>query len=322
MDRIPLSNQSFEGQNNAYLLVGTETVLVDTGDGTAQTAAELTAALDDRGVEFADIDRVLLTHWHGDHRGLAGRIQAAGGATVNVHAADADLVAGDEDAWRALERLYHRLFERWGMPPKKQATVTEVLSSMAWTDDAPTVTPIMSGDRFRAGDRTLEAVHAPGHSAGSCLFVTDDGAALTGDALLPQYTPNVGGADVRVDGALAAYLETLRAIESAGYDRAWPGHREPITDPAARAQTIREHHETRAYRVLQALGQLGPSDAWTVSAELFGALEDIHILHGPGEAAAHLNHLAEAGHVTRDGDRYRLAVDLEAVEAADSRWPL
>jgi hypothetical protein len=39
-------------------------------------------------------------------------------------------------------------------------------------------------------------------------------------------------------------------------------------------------------------------------------LKEIHILHGPGEAWAHLDHLAHAGVVERDGHRYRL-VDAE-----------
>ena len=324
MDRISLSNQAFEGQNNAYLFDGPETVLVDTGDAVPATADALSAALADRGLALANIDRVVLTHWHGDHRGLAGQIQAESNATVHAHAADADLVAGDDAAWAALERRYERCFERWGMPADARESVRAVLASMAQTDNAPapTVTPFESGDQFRVGETVLTAVHAPGHTVGSCLFATDENTAVTGDALLPEYTPNVGGADVRFDGALAAYLETLRTIERRGYDRAWPGHRAPIDDPAGRAATIRAHHETRAYRVLAALDRLGPSDAWTVSAALFGELTGIHILHGPGEAAAHLEHLTEAGAVDRENDQYRLAVDAAALEAADGRWPL
>lgn len=322
MDRISLSNQTFEGQNNAYLFDGPETVLVDTGDGVPATAAALSAALADRGLALADIDRVVLTHWHGDHRGLAGQVQAEGNATVYAHGTDAELVAGDDAAWAALERRYERRFEQWGMPADARETVQAVLTSMAWTDDAPTVTPFESGDQFRVGETVLTAVHAPGHTAGSCLFATNENTVLTGDALLPEYTPNVGGADVRLDNALAVYLETLRTIEDQEYDRAWPGHRAPIDDPAGRAATIRAHHEERAYRVLAALDRLGPSDAWTVSAALFGELNDIHILHGPGEAAAHLEHLTEVGAVDRENNRYRLAVDAAAVEAADDRWPL
>ncbi|MEF8783419.1 MAG: hypothetical protein V5A39_10770 [Haloarculaceae archaeon] len=62
------------------------------------------------------------------------------------------------------------------------------------------------------------------------------------------------------------------SIAAAGYRRAWPGHREPIEDPAARAEDIVRHHEERAWRVLDALCRRGPSDPWTVSADLFGDL--------------------------------------------------
>ena len=59
----------------------------------------------------------------------------------------------------------------------------------------------------------------------------------------------------------------------------------------------------------------GPCDVWTVSAHLFGALENIHILHGPGEAWAHLDHLEHAGAVERDRHQYRL-VDADVSVAS------
>jgi hypothetical protein len=93
----------------------------------------------------------------------------------------------------------------------------------------------------------------------------------------------------------------------ADYDRAWPGHRDPIDDPTARAELIIYHHEERAWRVLDALRRKCPCDTWTVSDDLFGELEGIHILHGPGESYAHLEHLEREGAVVREGDRYRLA---------------
>ena len=58
--------------------------------------------------------------------------------------------------------------------------------------------------------------------------------------------------------------------------------------------------------VVDALAELGPSTPWEVSAALFGDLHGIHVLHGPGEAYAHLDHLAGAGVVERDGTRYAL----------------
>jgi len=328
MERISLSNRSFEGNNNAYLFAdGPETVLVDTGDRLPGTREQLEAALECHGTAVSDVDRVFLTHWHGDHRGLAGAIQQESGAAVHVHGADAPLVAGDPDAWERMSDRQETYFEQWGMPEHKREVLREILDGVAWREDPPEVTTIEGGETFSVNGRMLTAVHAPGHSAGLCMFEVDtDGedAVLTGDALLPKYTPNVGGADIRVERPLEQYLETLRAIVDADYDRAWPGHREPIEDPTARAEFIVEHHEERAWRVLDALRRLGPADAWTVSDDLFGDLEAIHILHGPGEAYAHLSHLERGGTVRREGTEYRLAegVEEELERLAGERWPL
>ncbi|NIS34090.1 MAG: MBL fold metallo-hydrolase, partial [Actinobacteria bacterium] len=60
-------------------------------------------------------------------------------------------------------------------------------------------------------------------------------------------------------------------------------------DPAGRARTILEHHRDRTRRVIDALDERGPTDAWGVSEALFGDLEGVHIMHGPGEAWAHLD---------------------------------
>jgi len=331
MERISLSNHAFEGDNNVYLLDdGPETVLVDAGDRMDATRDQLTAALADHGVGFADVDRLFLTHWHGDHTGLAGEIQAASGATVYVHADDAPLVEGDADAWAEMFERQERYFDAWGMPEEKQAVLLDRRMGADALGELPEVTTFEGGDTFDLGDRELEAVHASGHAKGLCLFAFDANGgreAFSGDALLPVYTPNVGGADVRVEGALAKYLRALSGIVRAGYRQAWPGHRDPIDDPAGRAKHIIHHHEERAWRVLDALRRHGPTDTWTVSAELFGELSGIHILHGPGESHAHLEHLARAGDVVGDDGpvtHYRLADGVaEALAETDGeRWPL
>ncbi|ADB62192.1 beta-lactamase domain protein [Haloterrigena turkmenica DSM 5511] len=328
MERIPLSNAAFEGDNNAYLFTeGSEVALIDTGDWTATTREQLEAALAERGLAFADVDQVFLTHWHGDHTGLAGAIQAEGGAEVYVHEADAPLVEGDEDAWNTMYELQEEYFEQWGMPEEQRAVLRERMSDAETGAASPTVTTFADGETFPVPGGELEVVHASGHAAGLCMFETTfEGRreVLSGDALLPVYTPNVGGADVRVDRPLERYLRALRGIVEADYHRAWPGHRDPIDEPADRAQHIIDHHAERAWRVLDALDREGPCDTWTVSAALFGDLEDIHILHGPGESYAHLEHLERAGTVVREETEYRLADGVAEVLAAkdERRWHL
>jgi glyoxylase-like metal-dependent hydrolase (beta-lactamase superfamily II) len=292
-----------------------------------ETKAQQQVPLRDRDTALGEIDRIFLTHWHGDHTGLASDIQEASGAGVYVHRMDAPLVAGETDAWEELEAAQHRYFDHWGMPEAKQAELLETMESQTYLENPPEVTPIEDGDTFSINGQELKAVHRPGHAAGLCVYemtVDDRREVFTGDALLPKYTPNVGGADIRVERPLAKYLETLSEIADAAYDRAWPGHRDPIEDPTARAEEIFRHHEERSWRVLDALRRLGPCDIWTVSDELFGHLESIHILHGPGESYAHIEHLQAAGLVVQDGREYSLAdgVEAELEEHDEERWPL
>jgi hydroxyacylglutathione hydrolase len=343
--RIQLGNTVFEGDNDAYLFgadtdgnasadgdaetseVGEitaddETIaLVDTGVATDEGRERLRAGLAEHGIEFADVDAVLLTHWHHDHTGLASEVQDESSATVYVHEADAPMV--EEDGANHEAEIEERgLFERWGVPDEKAA---ELLGFLDLHDriqgDSPTVETFADGDRFEFGGVELEAVHLPGHAAGLSGFAFDGENGrelLSGDALLPKYTPNVGGADPRVEDPLGTYLSSLDRIIETEFVCAWPGHRDSIDDPAERAREIAVHHRERTERVLSVLSERGIADAWTVSADLFGELETIHIMHGPGEAWAHLDHLEREGIVERVGDgapeEYRLTDETPDLE--------
>jgi glyoxylase-like metal-dependent hydrolase (beta-lactamase superfamily II) len=311
VQRIGLDNVEFEGNNAVYLFDGDgPTTLVDTGAPTADARDQLVDRLAESGIEPGDLDRIALTHHHSDHSGLAGYLQDESYATVYAHGADADLIERDPDAWDELATLRDSALSSWGMPEGPRAELTAFLESFDLDfGPAPAVDPVSDGDRIRAGDHELEVVHLPGHAAGLVGFafeVDGERQLLSGDALLPKYTPNVGGADLRVESPLSKYLDTLVAIARGEYDRAWPGHRDPIDDPTGRALATIRHHRERTHRVVDVLDDHGPADAWTVGHHLFGDLSGIHILHGPGESFAHLAHLREAGLVERSGGTYEL----------------
>lgn len=320
MQTIRLGNTEFEGRNNAYLLCeGDATTLIDTGVATEAVQQQLEQGLAEVDRSFESIDLVVLTHWHPDHAGLAGAIQAAGGARVLVHDADAPLVRQDEGALAAMRQTVLDRFEGWGLPRTKREEALDRLDAGNALGGLP-VDPetITDGEVIDVGATSLTVGHAPGHTAGLSWFgfVGESGQeAFVGDAVLPVYTPNVGGADVRVDKPLKQYVETLERIESADFERVHPGHRDVIEHPSNRAREIIDHHRTRTGRIVEVLRKHGPIDAWTVSAHLFGDLEGIHILHGPGEAYAHLDHLEHHGVVENTAAGYRLLEDDPSLEA-------
>ncbi len=321
VERITIGNTVFEGENNAYLFGsdGDDPVLVDTAIAFTHIRDEFVDKLGDCGVDVADVDEILLTHHHEDHAGLAGEIQAESGATVRAHHSEAALTAREPEALAEMATLRRRRFADWNVPVPAYEELEADLTSFDEVEQAvaPDVEPYDEGDRFQAGGVTLEALHLPGHTAGQCGFIMErDGRTelLAGDALLPHYTPNVGGADLRLDRPLDHYLSTLRTIIDLDFDRVWPGHRDPIDDPSGRARELIDHHRERSRRILDFLADSGPVDVWSVSDHLFGTLEDIHILHGPGEAFAHLDHLHAHGVVERippTGDTLRSDADDE-----------
>ena len=329
---IQLTNAAFEGRNSLYLLgvddAAAPVTLVDTGIATPGVEAELRDALGARGASFEAVDRILLTHWHHDHAGLAGAIQAESDATVYAHEADAPLVAQVPDAVDAIHERQREYLDQWGMPADKQRELLDFVDTHDGLRGEPAdVTPLSDGDTVSVGALDLEAVHLPGHAAGLLAYAFERAAdgteaadgragsgatreregrreAFVGDAVLPKYTPNVGGADVRVNRPLQQYLDSLERVESLDLDRAWPGHRGPIFAPTERARDIAAHHDERTERVRRVVEERAPATAWEVSAELFGSLSTIHILHGPGEAYAHLDHLVHEGELRETESGY------------------
>jgi len=313
MHRIPLPNAFLEGENGIYLFDGDETVLVDAGFDTTAIRDRLLDGFATAGFEVADLDRIYLTHYHIDHCGLLEWLVSRSGASVHAHPDDLPLIEGDEDAWQQLVERRYRLLEQWGVPDDRIEVVREALIEGGDVYGDVTVEPVSDSTEIDIGGTVLRTMHTPGHSLGHLAFVLEGAnEILTGDALLPEYTPNVGGADIRVENSLGEYLRTLDRIAAGEYDRAWPGHREPIDDPTSRATEIITHHEKRAVRVLRALDTLETTTPWAVSKRLFGDLDDVHILHGPGETYAHLDHMRRTGALERDGQQYRMTAETRA----------
>ena len=310
VERLELDATVFEGPSNAYLYQEQNSgsvSLIDTGVSTAAVADQLRRELSKRGLTFADIDHVLLTHFHYDHAGLAGQIQADSDATVWCHHRDSPLVAAGQDGIVELFAGDEQRLREWGIPAAERDDLRTFLRSTAGLAGQPVeTTDVTDGDHIEIGAETVTVIHLPGHTAGHVGYRFSDGIMATGDVVLADYTPNVGGADIRLEHPLQRYFASLEALLSFEPDCLKPGHGDPITDPSNRIQRIIDHHQHRANQIIEILLETGPSRPWDVALALFGDLANIHILQGTGEAYAHLDFLLSTGHLSVDNGRYHV----------------
>jgi len=160
-------NDAFEGQNDAYLLDGAVTTLVDTGTAAEHVHDRLVDRLAAEGVGVDGVDRLLVTRRHADHAGLAGD-PAATETGVYAGRDDAGPVVrevGTETAPRArhADRFTHRGYRRrppvvGGDPPTVPAPGDP--SDPVWTS-VETFVPTGAA-RPGSADRAPDAFSLPG----------------------------------------------------------------------------------------------------------------------------------------------------------------
>ncbi len=291
---------------NGWLLDdGDAVVAVDTGlaGGKATTAWEamLAGPLAGRG-----IGRVICTHFHPDHSGLAGwlcrRFDApllmtqAESLMLRLLAADARDAVPDEATayWRACG---------WD-----EAQIAAE-SAAGWGRFARFVTPpplgyhrLVEGDRLAIGAREWRIVTGNGHSPDhACLLDEAGGILIAGDQVLPRISSNVSLGVTEPEGdPLGDWLSSIAKLRTLPADLlVLPGHGEPFRGLHPRLDALSVEHRER----LDALAM------WLVQAprrvvDCFAALfrrpigDDVLSL-ATGEALAHLRRLEREGRAVR-----------------------
>ncbi len=298
----------FEEEVNSYVIRGEPLTLIDTGIGTEEAWTALGRGLEDVGLRIEEIQQVVLTHRHPDHFGLARRIQRVSGARVFIHASERDFIlrfVEDYDHW--VSTIVDRL-RGWGAP---QEVIQETRPALQATEDmaeSVEAESLVEGQRLPVSGVDLEVLHTPGHTLGS-ICLRYGSALLTGDHVLPQYTPNIGGSDHGEIGILQQFLDSLervRSVSSEGLE-VLPGHGPPISDLAARVDFMVEHHRLRSQAILGILSDKDGQSNWDVASRLFGELQGIHVLLGLGEVDAHFEYLEDQGQTRSSGGAHSLA---------------
>ncbi|MDT0465975.1 MBL fold metallo-hydrolase [Streptomyces gibsoniae] len=226
---------------NFYLLQeGTDLTLVDAG--LPSHWGGLSDRLESLGRSVRDIRAVLVTHGHLDHFGIARRVSAEAGAQVWVHDEDAPILRAPRRTrryWRPERSLARYAVRR---PSALRAPLHLARSGALGTAAVPVLRSFRDGEVLDVPGRP-QAVHTPGHTAGSTTFLLPGRAvAFTGDALVTDDSVTGRQGPCLLCRAFTqdstAARESLRTLGTLDADLVLPGHGEPWTGGIAEAARL------------------------------------------------------------------------------------
>jgi glyoxylase-like metal-dependent hydrolase (beta-lactamase superfamily II) len=273
--------------------------VVDTGIGNQDTYAHWQTLLVDvlRG---RPIRRVIATHWHPDHVGVAGWLCARDDAPLCMTQTEwltmrlvmSDI--GDEVIQQRVE-----FFRRAGCGDAYLGYVRDHQPTYASLVVSPprSFRRLAEGDELVIGGRRWRVLTGGGHSPEhACLFAPASGILIAGDQVLPRISPNVGvnAWDPDAD-PLADYLSALRRMRAVPDDlTVLPSHGTPFRGLHARLDELAAHHKARLAQLRECC--VAPWTAAEAARVLFDRPLDMQNLgFAIAETLAHLNHLVGTG---------------------------
>jgi len=288
--------------------------LLDDGEGVAivDTGLDIAPAREAWEAQFAGplagrtITRVICTHFHPDHIGLAGwltekfgvRLWMTRGEWLYARMLTTDVretpPAEASDYWRAAgwseDRIAEEAAKGWG---RFASVVSAVPVAMVRMQD---------GDRVAVGGRTWRVVIGSGHSPEhACLVDEQAKLMIAGDQVLPRITSNVSLSMSEPEAdPLGEWLDSIARLKQLPDDLlVLPSHGEPFTGLHARLDALDAGHRGRLDALHEHLAE--PKRAIDCFSILFGRKIDDNILGlATGEAMAHLRHLEVGGRAARE----------------------
>ena len=243
---LPIPTPFAVGRVNCYLIEDDPLTLVDTGPNSGKALDELELALRAHGHSIEDLERIVITHQHLDHMGLAGILARRSEAEV-VRARPAG--ARDRGVRRAC-RARRRARRGADAAPRHPARrrdgaahdVARVPGLGRRARRSTAGWPTASGSSSPTA--RCRRCTGPGHSPSDTLFWDAERRVLIGgDHLIGHISSNplisrpLGGRSGEPgDGrprALMTYLRSLRETREMPIDVVLPGHGEPVTEHAS-----------------------------------------------------------------------------------------
>ena len=297
--RLPLPGAL--GHINVWLLEdGEGFTLIDTGMDLPEVRAAWQGPLTEY-LRGARLTRIICTHHHPDHVGLAAWLAEVHGAPVYMSRAEARLLkafAGPPDEARGANWRV-AAFARDGLVSTERLRSTLAGENFrAVVSGVPRDLRLLeAGARLDIGGQEWLALEARGHTDGQLVFHAPAlGLLIAGDQVLPRITSNIGIYPERADRTpLASFLASFKALAALEPEpTVLPSHGDVFVGLRARLEYLDTHHRATLERVLTLIE--APVSARELADRLFRSpLDSMNLVLAVGEALAHLEHLAGTG---------------------------
>jgi glyoxylase-like metal-dependent hydrolase (beta-lactamase superfamily II) len=279
--------------------------IVDTGINSAETKA-LWERIFAEALDGRPATRLICTHYHPDHVGLAGWLTERLG--IELWMTDTEWRFGYERsriAQDGIHPLTAEMYRRVGMSGDALMQVGIARSGHYRSRVLPLPErhrTLADGIELALGGRLWRVVigrgHAPEHA---CLYCPALDLLIAGDQVLPKISPNVSlwPQDLDADplGSFLASIDKLRAAVPASA-LVLPSHNLPFVGLHTRLDQLAALHEERLAQIETACER--PRSTAEIMPLLFRRALDRHQLgFAVGETLAHLVHAANTGRVTR-----------------------
>ena len=300
--------------------------IVDTGTKTPDVLAAWRALIADDGPlaatpQGARITRILCTHMHPDHVGMAGwltrKFQCRLWMTRLEYLTCRTLTA---DTGREAPDDAIRFYQQAGWPEDALDVYRARFGGFGkYLHALPdSFRRVIDGETIQIGAHPWRVIVGRGHSPEHACFVSDDlGVMVSGDQVLPRISSNVSVFPTEPDAdPLGEWLASISRLRSLLPDSllVLPAHGEPFRGLHARLDRLAAGHERGLTRLRRSLAD-SPKRAIDVFGALFARPIDSKgelLGMATGESLAHINHLLALGEaVTELGSdgvrRYRSA---------------
>ncbi len=274
---------------------GDDLTVVDVGMNLPESRETWQAVLSGQ-FAFRRIRRVIGTHYHSDHIGLAAWMCETYDAPFYASHIEWCMARSlGIDGTQSLLDAQRDFYARLGYDAAQLARLDAV--GNAYAAKVIPVPPVMHrlrrDDELTIGGRTWRVIAAAGHSPEMiCLFAADPGILIAGDHLLPSITPNVSIYPAEPEGdPLGDYLGSFAPFRDLPEDTlVLPSHGRPFRGLHARIRQIEEHHADRLEKVVAACAE--PKSIVEMLGVLFDTeLNDHERVIASGEALAHVRYL-------------------------------